>query len=120
MRRTATTFTPEAVQQGAQAASKFYIKNSKLIHSVVALFVATGGLLLGVDEARAAFTGETTFLSRAGEISRTGCYSRHSETAMMASSLNNEGVDVRKFAYPDSKELNLYLIKKRFLSNDGI
>lgn len=116
MRRAATTFNPEIVQQGVQRASRFYIKNSKLINSGATLLVVTGGLVLGLDEARALFTGETTFISRAGEISRTGCYSRHNETAMMASSLSNENIDVKEYAYPDSKELNPRLVKKKFLS----
>ncbi|WP_032114062.1 hypothetical protein [Candidatus Paracaedibacter symbiosus] len=116
MRKAATTLTPEAIQQGAQTASNFYMKNSQLINSSAKLLASTGLLLLGADEARALFVGETTFISRAGEISRTGCYSRHNETALMASSLSNEGVDVKEFCYPDSKELNPRLVKKRFLS----
>jgi hypothetical protein len=118
MRRAATTLTPEAIQQGAQTASKFYIKNSQLVNSSIKLLASTGLLLLGADEARALFVGETTFISRAGEISRTRCYSKHNETALMAGSLSNEGVDVSEFRYPDSKELNPHLIKKRFLSVD--
>jgi len=116
MRKAFTTLTPEAIQQGAQIASKFYMKNFQLINSSAKLLASTGLLLLGADEARALFVGETTFISRAGEISRTGCYSRHNETALMASSLSNEGVDVKEFCYPDSKELNPRLVKKRFLS----
>lgn len=113
MRRAASGCADTAFE-GSKRFSNFCYKNGKSIRSGLVLVGSVGALAFEADRAYAMHTGETSYLSRAGTLSRYGWQTKNPEIATFANSLEFEGVPAKSLCIEGTNELDPSLVRKRY------